>query len=53
MVKLLNFIHVTYFVEEQNEVDGKGNKKSQKSEVVEVPGQVVLRNKNLELGSVI
>lgn len=31
-----------YFVEEQNEVDSKGNKKCQEAEVVEVSGQVVL-----------
>ena len=31
-----------YFVEEQNEVDSKGNKKCQKAEVVEVSGQVIL-----------
>lgn len=31
-----------YFVEEQNEVDSKGDKKRQEAEVVEVSGQVIL-----------
>lgn len=31
-----------YFVEEQNEVDGEGDKKRQEAEVVEVSGQVIL-----------
>lgn len=31
-----------YFVEEQNEVDSKGDKKCQEAEVVEVSGQVIL-----------
>lgn len=31
-----------YFVEEKNEVDGKGDKKRQEAEVVEVSCQVIL-----------
>lgn len=31
-----------YFVEKQNEVDSKGDKKRQEAEVVEVSGQVIL-----------
>lgn len=31
-----------YFVEEQNEVDGKRDKKCQEAQVVEVSGQVIL-----------
>lgn len=34
-----------YFVEEEDEVDGEGDKQRQEAQVVEVPGQVVLSKK--------
>lgn len=43
MVYILIAKFQAYFVEEQNEVDRKSDKKCQEAEVVEVSGQVILQ----------